>query len=302
MEPTAGCPKVVCMDRVMGALRRFTSALLCLALGLLLSSMTVEARNRATVETAQAGSGAHLVHFANGYLTVMARDVALGELLDEIARHSGLTVVRHVALNQRVTLQFHRLPLEEGLRRILRHRSFVLEYAEPTANTRSSAVARPKTLSILPQGSERYSTQEIVVSPMRGGSSEKDGAARVLELQVSLASGDGEAREEAALALGRGGRTSAVAPLSLALADANRDVRRAAVRSLAEVGGVRAAEALHIALVDPDPRVRESAVDALGEIGGAVAIRLLEQALADEVEYVRDAAADTLDGLKGRSR
>lgn len=281
-----------------------TSSLLlqviCLTMGLSWLSTTTEGGETSTAREKELHSvaGPHLVWFADGCLTVKAQDVPLGELIDEIAKKSGVTVAKHVALDRRVSLEFHRLPLEQALRRILRHRSFVLEYAEPVPG-QPSAVARVRTLSILPQGHERYSAKAAAVRPMTSGPSEADVTARIWELQAALASGDAQTREEAVVELGESERAEAVGPLSLALADANEDIREAAVFSLTDIGGAHAAKALDIALADRDPRVREAAVDALGEIGGEVAIALLERALSDKVKFVREAAAEMLDELRG---
>lgn len=267
----------------MKASRPFTAALFWLGVSLPLSSTGAEA-------------GQAAVHFVDGYLTVTAQDARLGVLLDEIARSSGLTVVRHRALEQRVTVRFHRLSLEEGLRRILRHRSFVLEYArsarEKDTKTFSS---QPKVLWILPQANDRVAGALVATEeagPAKGPAT----------LQIGLAGEDAEAREQAALGLGESGRTEAVIPLSHALADRSKEVRRAAVLSLAEIGGAQAAQALHIALADQDPRVREAAVDALGEIGGDFAVGLLELASRDTVKFVRQAAVEMLAELRGGSR
>lgn len=285
--------------------RLFKFHLLWLTVSLPLLSTIAEAKNRATAaeERLQATTGAHLVRFANGHLSLRVEDVRLGELLDEIARLAGLTVVRYVTLEQRVTLQFHQLSLAQGLQRILRHRSFVLEYAQPGPKEKSSAVVgRPKVLWILPQGEEKYADQRRLVEPTGGGPSKEELAKETARLQVAPGSGDAEDRQQVALELGKSGRVQAVTPLSQALTDKSKHVRKAAIASLAEIGGTQAAQALHVALADQDPRVREAAVNALGEIGGAVAIGFLEEALADEVKFVRETAAEVLEELRGQNK
>lgn len=274
------------LGQAMKILRLFLLHALCMTISLLLLLTTTRAGEMSTVKEARLESvaGPRLVWFADGYLTVRVRDIPLGKLLDEIARQSGLAVVRHVALNRRVTLEFYRLSLEQALRRILRHRSFVLEYG----------VTQPRSLWILPQGGEEYAHRDSIVE-----SRETKGiATRISMLQAALNSGDTEQREEAALELGESGHAQAVALLTLALADRDEDVREAAVVSLAEIEGAEAVQALAIALHDQNPKVREEAIDALGEIGGEVAIGLLEQASADEVKFVRQAAAEVLDELR----
>jgi HEAT repeat protein len=200
--------------------------------------------------------------------------------------------MRYVALDREITLEFHRLSLEQALRRILRHCSFVLEYA----------AAQPRTLWILPQGEDEYAAQRRVVASTASGSAGEDIYTKISKLRATLSSADAEQRQEATLELGESGHVDAVVPLTLALADKDEDVREAAVISLAEIGGAEAVQALAIALRDENPRVREEAVDALGEIGGKVAIGLLEQALADDVRFVRQAATEVLDELRGAAQ
>lgn len=267
------------LEQTMKTAKLFIFCLLCLTISLPLLLTTTEARETSTVKNVTAP---HLVWFANGHLSVRVEGIPVGELLDEIAQQSGLTVMRYIALDRKVTLEFHRLTLEQGLRRILRHRSFVLEYA----------LARPRTLWILPQGEERHTVERTETA-----FSVKD-IPQMSTLQAALNSGDAEQREEAALELGESGHAQAVVPLTLALVDRDEDVREAAVASLAEIGSAEAVQALAIALRDENPRVREEAVDALGEIGGEIAIGLLEQALADDVRFVRQAATEVLDELR----
>ena len=55
------------------------------------------------------------------------KDGSLKELLDEISHQSGLSVVGSGSLDDKVTIEFHNLPLDEGMRLILRHHSFALD-------------------------------------------------------------------------------------------------------------------------------------------------------------------------------
>lgn len=245
-------------------------------------------------------TASNTVRCADGLLSVQVRDVALGELLDEVASQCGIALVRYVALTQKLTLDFQRLPLEKGLRRILRSRSYVLQSAPPTLGKQPATAARAQTLWLLPQGNEKYWTQSPISVATSGAKFLADESALdVSNLESVLSAGNIEDREQAAVALGKRGHARAVAPLSRALADRNADVREAAIASLAEIGGTEAAQALATALRDDDPRMREQAVDALGEVGGQTATGLLHQALTDEVAFVRQAATEMLEQLSG---
>lgn len=240
----------------------------------------------------------NIVRCADGFLSVKVQDITLVELLNEAASQCGFTVVRYGALEQRLSMEFHGLTPAQGLRRILGNRSYALRYAPIMSGKRLATVARPETLWILPQGDEKYSAQSAIAATTGGGFFRHDPSIDASRLGSILSNGNVEDKEQAAMALGKWGHASAVAPLSQALADNNAEVREAAIASLAEIGSTDAAQALAIPLRDGNPRVREQAVDALGDVGGQVATHLLQQALGDEVAFVRQAASEMLEQLE----
>jgi HEAT repeat protein len=113
------------------------------------------------------------------------------------------------------------------------------------------------------------------------------------ELLLILASADENAREAAALALGRFG-TLAIEPLAEMLVTGDADARWWAARALVEVGGDGAIEPLIGALTDPDPDVRACAALALGRLGDGAAAPALVARLTDESAFVAGIAADGL--------
>ena len=286
-------------------MRRYRCHLVGLLAGLPMASPATEVRDISMLN--QGGpaiaSVADTVRCTDGLLSVKARDIGLADLLDEVASQCGFTVVRYVALEQRLSVEFDRLTLEQGLQRILRSRSYALRRAPPTPGKRLAAVAPAETLWILPQGDEKYAAQPSIPATTSASRFLTDESALdVSRLTSALSNGGLEDREQAAVALGKRGHASAVAPLSQALADRNAEVQEAAIVSLAEIGGADAAHALAAALRDGDPRIRELAVDALGEVGGKTATGLLEQALIDEVAFVRQAATEMLEQLRSGTR
>ena len=236
-----------------------------------------------------------LVRFFNGDLSVRVKAFSLRELLEEIAIQGGFRLVVYTTLDDRVTLEFQKLPLDQGLRRILRDRSYLLEYSWLSSNKPFAAGAQARTLWILPQGEQEDSVPRAIIEQPIAGISSEHWAMEFARLQAILTNGQSSDREEAVLELGDSGRADAVPILSLALGDENEEVRAAAVSALLEIGGDEAAYAISIALIDTDPSVRTDAVDALGEIGGKLAMDVLEQAMEDGDEYVREAAASILD-------
>ncbi|MCP3952106.1 MAG: hypothetical protein GY697_07805, partial [Desulfobacterales bacterium] len=65
---------------------------------------------------------------ADQKLTLVAEKAPLESLLQQIAAKSDLAIVFHGSLAQTVTLSLHDLPLEQGLRRLLKNCSFSFQY------------------------------------------------------------------------------------------------------------------------------------------------------------------------------
>lgn len=272
------------------------------------------------------------IEFANDRLSVKIEGIALRELLREIARQSGLTVMVSGPLEERVTIEFQQLLLDKGLRRILRRQNFVVEYAVPRHDEPPSTHARPKTLWVVAKGTPSHRMQHLVVETRRAGATDEvdpvdirkwQAASKsedvidsvnaiealgdsehpdaVLSLRSALTDEDEEVREAAIAALTEIGGEAAANALSIALRDDDVALREDAVAALGIIGGEAAAQALSIALYDGDVSIREDALAVLAEIGGEAAVRLLAQALADENEAIREAAAKVLTGLEGRT-
>ena len=267
-----------------------------LLVGLAMTLSATEARDMPTgnQERPSIVNVSNTTQCVDGFLSVQARDVAVTDLLNQIATQCGLSVQWYVVLADRLSVEFHRLTLTQGLQRILRNRSYLLLSAPSMPGKQPATIARVETLWILPQGDEKSSTQLSMPTTKSTPSFLADAAA--------LSNGNLDDRTQAALALGKRGQAHAVAPLSQALADRNVEVREAAIGSLAEIGNADATRALGIALRDRDPHVREQAVDALGQAGGMLATGLLQQALMDETGFVRQAAIEMLEQLSGAAQ
>lgn len=231
------------------------------------------------------------VRLAAGLLSVRVHEVKVIALLDEVSRQAGFSVAPCTACEQRISVQFDRLPLERGLSIILQDQNFGLRWKR----TPAAAGVVPNRLCILPQPTPAPAARARpaidLVSVAIGSQASRQRSA--------LSTGHPEDREQAAIAMGHGRDTSAVALLARALSDSASGVRRAAIEALAEIGGADAAEALAPALRDADPRLREAAVNALGDLGGPTAMALLRQAQRDETGFVRRAAIETLEALQG---
>ena len=88
-------------------------------------------------------------------------------------------------------------------------------------------------------------------------------------------------RVEAAVALGRLGGPSAVAPLALRLTEPEESVRRAAAVALGAIGDRKAVAALSFAIDDRSVSVAAAAAVALGELGDPSALPVLERTLLE---------------------
>lgn len=274
-----------------------------------------------------ASSGYLRVEITDEIVTIEAREASLKDLVEEIARQSGLQAVLHDPLEARVTLELRRLPLREALGSILRDRSFALQHI------RSSSIAGGKpgdagtwrlwvfssdvrpavrvdspgaldadvaiaTLAFALADDDAKVRLEAVAALADAGS---DQAAAALAT-AALSDGDSSVREEAVHAMGEIGGDIGIQVLERALMDSDADVREAAVEAFAAIGGNESALALADVLNSGDASLRAAAVDALGEIGGEPAVGLLRHASADEHSIVREAAQELLAELSSKER
>ena len=237
-----------------------------------------------------------LVRIADNLLTVKVHDASVEELIEEIARQSGLNIVWYGTISERITLDFQGLALDQALARILRRHSFALASAQ--GGEGEGTAARPRKLWIIPKGAEGSPPQAVAANESERDDVLQDESLDITLLIAALRSEDSWEREEAVEALGEIGGPESAQFLGVALTDEDEDVRQAAIAALAHIGGDRAAQVLAVALEDEDEWFREEAVEALGEIGGNSAIRLLEQALSDEYDGVRDTAEELLEELR----
>ncbi len=312
------------------ALTLRAASLACLVAGLTLLVGFVEAQDtlEGTQATTHASPGYLHVEITDEIVTVKARDVTVKDLIEEIARQSGLVVVLHDPLDERVTMELHRLPLPEAMGRILRDQSFALQYVQPLSSTGNSSDAHPSRLWVFSKGpADDYARQDAVkglgalnadevIVPLSLALADDDANVRLEAVSAlanvgsdqataalaaaALSDGDSSVREEAVYALGEIGGETGMQVLEQALMDPDNRVREAAVEAFADIGGDESALALAVALNDEDASLRAEAVDALGEIGGETAIRLLQQALADEQSSIREAAAEFLAELSSQ--
>ena len=130
--------------------RFLTFHILCLTVMLTFLANATRAEDvlKTTEAQTRPSQSARFIQISNDLLTVHVQDVPLKELLQEIARQSGLSVVGPGSLNEKITIQFDQLPFDEGMRLILRHHSFALAYAQQTPGEPHSTILQPTKLWI----------------------------------------------------------------------------------------------------------------------------------------------------------
>jgi hypothetical protein len=274
---------------------KIRSALIVIATGLALQATlasAVLAEIRATYETARPVSpGKPLIQTAAGRLTAKLRGVPLPEVLGAIGAQNGIGIFISAQVHRRVTADFRGLPLEEGLRRLLRGTNVAYFYTKTSVGDGKNATLKLVRVDVLP-GPAGEADVEIV-----------DKNEGIPALANQLAEGDGsELRAEAAKVLGKTGDPSAVDSLAEALAgDADPTVRAAAAKALGKTWSEEAVQPLaEAALQDPSAEVREAAARALGETWSDAATGSLLDALAyDRDALVRERAALALGQTAG---
>ncbi len=245
-------------------------------------------------------------------VTVRARDVTVRNVLQEIARQGDLVLVLRDALDERITLEFERLPLPEAMQRVLRDRDYTLQYVRPPARAGNDQANRLWVLSDAAEDSRVRNSKALAANEANTPSSlglmhespavrlkavselaDSGGPEATAALAVAaLSDADDSVREEAVHALGEMGEETGVPVLEHALKDPDARVREAAIDAFVNLGGDDSARALAVALSDRDAAIRAEAVKALGEIGGETALRLLRQAMTDENSTIREAATE----------
>ena len=244
-------------------------------------------------KTGQVPPEGAIVHASDGLLSVGAQGASLGDVLEDVARQTGLTLEGHGSIANRITIQFDQLPVEEALRLLLRGQSYLLVSREKRGD--APTVLVPEVLRIF---RERDSPGKLPrVAERTSRSASLAAAPEILRLlDVLERSEDTWDKEDAINALVRARDARVAQPLGrIALTDEDKAVRVAGIQALVKLGGKAAAQDLAIALGDEDAGIRRRAVNALGQVGGEDAVVFLDQVWRRDWDLsVRDAAAVAL--------
>jgi hypothetical protein len=226
--------------------------------------------------------------------TIKADNTSIRSVLEELSRQTNLVVMSQELLDELVTVEIDQPTLPDAIRRLLRHKSFMLHQLSHPSGNEIPETAPYSKLWIFSRDSE---SDQRAWSTQHAREPYPDGKHETIDSQILALSDDRGDRQEAMYGFGEAGSNSGIEYLQQGLTDPDERVREAAIQSLVELGGTKSVQALSIALHDPHASLRIDAVDALGEIGGPRAIKLLQAAMADENHTVREAAAEWLTEL-----
>jgi len=225
------------------------------------------------------------VGVAEGRLTVTVRDAPLDEVLQAVGDEAGIAIRMRGDLATPITTSFADVPLEDGIRKLLRGHSYTLMAgdAEPGSSIEISVFAASPAGTVgTARAAAAPNDEQARLQRIRALERRNDAAA-IAEL-TRLAEGDASplVRSRAVAALGRLKTQDALPPVTLALADQSPVVRVQALQGVRNLKGAAAITELQATVgYDPDPTVRRQAVRLLSGIQSPEVPWLLKQAMAD---------------------
>lgn len=264
------------------SLRR-AAGLACIVVGLTLLVCDVDAQDilDGAPEINNSSANNLQVELSTNTLSVKAHDVTVIDLLEEIARQSGFITVLHGPLEERISVEFNRLPVYRAMANILSDYNYVMHYVPPSSdktNRHNNSVSRLWVFS-------RISEEDYISSAVNPA---------IEALQQNHLTEDDKLQQNTLQALNSLATGETLTSLNHALTDDDTNKRLTAVFISTDLGADQALPLLTAALNDNKTSVRVEAADALGEIGGKPAVLQLEQALLDPAEEVRKAAIAAL--------
>lgn len=245
-----------------------------------------------------------------GSVTVIANDVPVRDILEEIGMQSGIIVYSSAALDTPVTFSVEHEAIPRVIGRILKHQNFTLHYISNAATGEPVFGSRLWILPDVDSVSSAWSADEpardwslkyaagdpenIRLLAVSNLATEVDKTGVEEGLIAAMNDPSVAVREEAAYGLGEINDPAAMNLLKNALYDPGKMVRLASITALAESGDDDATIALSNLLSDRDDSIRTEVIHALADIGSNIANQFLQQALADSNEANRETAADYL--------
>ncbi len=212
------------------------------------------------------------VEWMEGRLSVTAEETPLAQVLQEVARQTGLEARGLERLQEKVSVRFSSLSLREGLQKLLAYVNYVIL-------EKKSFQGDTQPVLVLASGRRTTpSTGERGEKPEEDPVVEEDQGRRLAALYASVQQGDSEA-------------------LQKALFDRDQVVQATAYELLAKQDPEKAVAVLLEATKSDQPGTRLQALQLLDQSGQAearVALSALDSALGDEDVTVKGYAAQAL--------
>ena len=230
-----------------------------------------------------------------GFLSVEIDNTPLEEVLMAIAQQNGfkrLKVQGNAALANKISIKFQNLPLDHGIQRILRGRSYSLIYAQTKWDRGKGPPTTLEEVRIFGQGDYE---QSFGLNLLEGKGSVPSMSLRGL-IQQALYGEDAMTRAKAIVSLREAGDSPAIATLRQALLEG--DVCESALKAMMHLGGDVMMVPLANAISDKDSDAGEPGFVALAEVGGLRVSGLIQQALEHENKEVRKMMAELFGKLQ----
>ena len=273
-----------------------------------------------------AAAGTLELSVRNGFVTLDAHAVPLGDVLREISKQADFKLIMKKEPASLVTWRFEEVPVDQAVTRLLASVSSVALYA-PTGEGSGSVLTEvrilrggQKSAPPVEHGRQLAAGEDRLDEPDTGpvarstplkaartqlaaaGTSDIQPASRPIgAIDPALADGDPAKRRGAALNAAKRRPDLAREALNKALSDPDVVVRQRAVQGLARLGGEETVTALsEILLEDPAPRVRRMAAAGLGRVSTESAFWALMEANSDDDPGVRETVSAALIALERR--
>ncbi len=238
--------------------------------------------------SAQATKGQPVVSFKEGRLTVMVQGVALERILDAISRQAGVAILgADQGGAEPVSVQLQDIPLEDGLRRLLKNRDAFFFYG-----VEKDAPSSLRAVWVYPKGQGRG----LAPVPAKDWASTR-------ELEALVSDPDAKLRMRAYQGLVQRKRERALDVVLKALEDGDEMVRANTLYYALRSGVELPAEKLeHLALIDASPNVRFLGLEALSSKDSPNLRSIAEQAANDPDANVQVMARQIVGRLEAAAR
>jgi HEAT repeat protein len=269
-----------------------------------------------------AAAGTLEVSVRNGYVTMNALAVPLGDVLRDLSQKAGFRLVMKKELYAPVTWSFQDVPVEEAVTNLLARVSSIALYAPPA----QGAGPLLTEVRILRGGNDDVPLVEhrnalAIDDGMLAGDARFDMAKAESPARTQIASVDGlqpasraatpadpaftdrspADRRARALRAAKGPPDLARQALNTAISDPDTVVRQRGVQGLVRLGGEESVSSLsRVLLEDPAPQVRRMAASGLGRMNTESAFWALMEASSDSDQGVREAVSAALLRLERR--